>query len=326
MNSLKRQRLLVQIAKLYYEEEYSQEEIAKALDLSRPYVSKLLNVAKEEGIVRIQVVDPLNIETALEQKIRERFSLKKAIVVPTDTSGDPLTHVAEAGARYLDTILKDGDIIGASWGRTLFACSEALHQRTDLTDIRSVILCGAVSDASQTTFSTDIINNFSRKLGASCFMLPVPAVVDTKEVKELLQKDGSLAQAIQLWEETQVALLTVGSFGQQNALYRAGFLSEADMTKLEGMGAVGDICSHVIDIDGKICDEELDARSMGISLEALKEKEQRICVAQGFSKVNSICGALRGGIINVLITDEETAERVLVRLDAVETAEAFSGE
>ena len=180
MKNLKRQRQLVQIAKLYYEENFRQEEIAKTLSLSRPYISKLLQAAKDEGVVRIQVVDPLNVETALEQTFRERFSLKKAIIVPTDPSTNPQGRVAEAGARYLDSIIEDGDIIGTSWGRTVFTCSEVLHLRTDLKNISSVLLSGAVSDTSQTVFTAEIAANFSKHLGATSYVLPVPAIVDSK--------------------------------------------------------------------------------------------------------------------------------------------------
>ena len=82
-------------------------------------------------------------------------------------------------------------------------------------------------------------------------------------------------------------------------------------------GAVGDICSHVIDIEGNLCDRDLDARTMAVSLENIKNKKYRIGVAQGFSKADSLCGALRGGIINVLVTNEETAERILSNLDRI---------
>ena len=90
---------------------------------------------------------------------------------------------------------------------------------------------------------------------------------------------------------------------------------DSDLQRLEKEGAVGDICSHVIDFDGNICDSELDARTLAIPLDVIKKKKYRIGVAQGFSKADSLCGALRGGIINVLVTNEETAERMLNRMD-----------
>ena len=193
MKNFKRQRLLVQIAKLYYEEGYGQEKIASTLNLSRPYVSKLLNAAREEGIVRIQVIDPLNIESNLEREFRERFHLLKAIIIPREEDGERLKHVGEAAARYLNEIIEDGSVIGTSWGGTIYECSKALIPRKDLNDLVSVQLCGGVSDMSQTVYASPIADNFSALLGASSYMLPVPAVVDSKEVCDILKKDGSIA-------------------------------------------------------------------------------------------------------------------------------------
>lgn len=317
MKNFKRQRLLVQIAKLYYEEGYGQEKIATALNLSRPYVSKLLNAAREEGIVRIQVIDPLNIETALEKEFRQRFGLLKAIIIPREEDGQRLKHVGEAAARYLNEIIEDGSVIGTSWGGTIYECSKALIPRKDLNGVISVQLCGGVSDVSQTVYAAPIADNFSNILGASSFMMPVPAVVDSKEVSEILRTDGSIASVFQKGINADIALVTAGTFGQRSALYRAGYLKEADLDRLKQKGAVGDICSHVIDIEGNLCDRDLDARTMAVSLENIKNKKYRIGVAQGFSKADSLCGALRGGIINVLVTNEETAERILSNLDRI---------
>ena len=317
MKNFKRQRLLVQIAKLYYEEGYGQEKIAAALNLSRPYVSKLLNAAREEGIVRIQVIDPLNIESAMEREFRKRFGLLKAIIIPREEDGERLRHVGEAAARYLNEIIEEGSMIGTSWGGTIYECSKALIPRKDLSEIVSVQLCGGVSDVSQTVYSSQIADNFSSLLGASAYMLPVPAVVDSREVSNVLKTDGGIAKIFQMGRDADIALFTAGQFGHRSALYRAGYLKDPDLEKLEKQGAVGDICSHVIDIDGRICDRELDARTMAISLDSIRKKKYKICVAQGFSKADSLCGALRGGIINVLVTNEETAEYVLTRLESV---------
>ncbi len=315
MKNFKRQRLLVQIAKLYYEEGYGQERIAAVLNLSRPYVSKLLNAAREEGIVRIQVIDPLNIESSLEKEFRQRFGLLKAVIIPREEDGERLRHVGEAAARYLNEIIEDGSVIGTSWGGTIYECSKALIPRKDLNNVVSVQLCGGVSDVSQTVYDSPIADNFSMILGASSYMLPVPAVVDSREISEILRKDGNIAKVFQRGLDADIALFTAGTFGQRSALYRAGYLKDSDLLKLKQRGAVGDICSHVINIEGKICDTDLDDRTMAIPLESIKKKKYRIGVAQGFSKAKALCGALRGGIINVLITNEETAEKILTDLD-----------
>ena len=175
MPDYKRIELLVKVAKLYYENDYSQEMIAKKLGLSRPYISKLLNESKSNGIVRVQVVDPLSIETPLEKNLREHFGLEKVRIVPMSEGTASLSRLGLEAARYLDTILQDGDIIGLSWGATVYECSKALIRRDDLRNIINVQLCGGVSNLNKNVFATEIAQNFSAALRSSSFILPMPA-------------------------------------------------------------------------------------------------------------------------------------------------------
>ena len=142
MPDYKRIELLVKVAKLYYENDYSQEMIAKKLGLSRPYISKLLNESKSNGIVKVQVIDPLSIETPLEKNLREHFGLEKVRIVPMSEGIASLSRLGLEAARYLDTILQDGDIIGLSWGATVYECSKALIRRDDLRGTKAGTLCG----------------------------------------------------------------------------------------------------------------------------------------------------------------------------------------
>lgn len=311
MKDYKRIELLVKVAKLYYENDFSQELIARKLNLSRPYISKLLNEAKEQGIVRVQVVDPLSTESPLEQKLRERFHLKKVQIVATADGPVSLHRLGQEAARYLDSIVKDNDIIGVSWGSTIYACSQALVQRNNLDNVVAVQLCGGVSNPNKNTFATEIGSNFSVSLGSVSYTLPLPAVVDSKRMKDIVQKDHNIAKIIQYGYDANIALITTGAFGQKSALVHAGYIGHDEMKLLAERGAVGDICSHLIDIHGNICDRDLDERTIAVPLEEIKKKSYRICVAQGLSKVDSMLGALNGGIVNVLITSEETANMIL---------------
>ena len=100
MTDYKKIELLVKVAKLYYENDFSQEMIAQKLNLSRPYISKLLKEAKDNGIVHVQVVDPLSTETPLEQKIRERFQLKNVRIVPMSEGPASLPRLGLEAARF----------------------------------------------------------------------------------------------------------------------------------------------------------------------------------------------------------------------------------
>lgn len=311
MPDYKRIELLVKVAKLYYENDYSQEMIAKKLGLSRPYISKLLNESKSNGIVKVQVIDPLSIETPLEKNLREHFGLEKVRIVPMSEGIASLSRLGLEAARYLDTILQDGDIIGLSWGATVYECSKALIRRDDLRDIINVQLCGGVSNLNKNVFATEIAQNFSTALGSSSFILPMPAVLDSRKMRDLLEEDHNMGKVFQYGRDANIALVTMGSFGPKSALVHTGYISQDKMDELSARGAVGDICTHLIDINGNICDQELDQRTTAVPLEDIRNKKYRIGVAQGLSKVDCILGALKGKIVNVLITNEETAQWVL---------------
>ena len=309
--------LLVNVAKLYYEHGYNQGMIAKKLNLSRPYISKLIAEARSSGIVTIQINDPVQTESVLERDLRQRFALRRVIALPQGGDQKPLTKVGIACARYLNSIVSDGDIIGVSWGATMFAAAQNAVLRQDLSRVTVVQLCGGISNLERSIYAAEIPKLFADALSGSPYILPLPAILDDIQLKQSLLKDQNIGQVMDYAHRANIALFTMGEFGKRNALAQAGYLSGMQMGKLVQAGAVGDICSHYIDIEGKLCDLELDARTIALPLDELKKKDYRIAVAIGDQKVDSICGALRGGHVNVLITNEDTAAAVIRRLDGL---------
>ena len=168
-----------------------------------------------------------------------------------------------------------------------------------------------LSNLNKNVFATEIAQNFSTALGSSSFILPMPAVLDSRKMRDLLEEDHNMGKVFQYGRDANIALVTMGSFGPKSALVHTGYISQDKMDELSARGAVGDICTHLIDINGNICDQELDQRTAAVPLEDIRNKKYRIGVAQGLSKVDCILGALKGKIVNVLITNEETAQWVL---------------
>lgn len=310
----KKIELLIRVARMYYEDTMSQEEIAREISCSRPYISRLLSDAKEMGIVQFKIVPPNGYESEMEQELRESGGLDKAIVVTRKSGISRLAAVSRQAVSYLENVIKEGDIIGFSWGNTIYSVTSLLNQTKHLIDVVAVQLCGGISDLQNNIYSSEIAKNFKDAWGAKPYALVCPAMVDNKMVKDVLAGDTNISKVLEYGYEANVVLVTMGAFGLQNAIYRAGYLKEQDVFKLMEKGAVGDICAHVIDGNGNICDTELDERTVSVPLEVIKKKEHRIGVAVGQNKVECICAAIRGKIINVLITDEETAEQVLKRL------------
>lgn len=305
---IQKMELLVQIARLYYEYNLSQNEIAKKVNLSRPYISKLLNEAKREGIVKIEIHDPLCTENRWERKLREYFGLKKAVVVPKADGENPLQQVGIAAARYLDSILKSGDVIGFSWGRTIYECAKALKRREDLKNTVAFQMCGGVSNLKKNVYASEITKAFVDMLKSSGYLLPFPAIVDSRQLREEIDKENTLQEVLGYADKINVAIMTTGPIDNQCALAKAGYLKPDEIELLRKKGAVGDVCTHVIDAEGRICDEDLDSRTVAVSYENIKRIETRIGVGIGETKVESLLGMLNGKSINVFVTDESTAE------------------
>lgn len=313
MTSSKKIDSLVNIARLYYEHNYTQQMIAEKTGFSRPYVSKLINEARESGIVEIKINDPNMAESQIERELREKFGLKKVIVTPvSDRPGENmLNKLSNALSRYLNIIVEDNDIIGVSWGTTLYLCSANLKVFEEVKNIRVVQMCGAISMTDKDIYASEIPKKFADAFKGTPYLLPLPAVVDDIKVKNAIIKDKNINEILDMGKKANIALYSVGIFDYNRTLSRAGYVSDEKVDELLKKGAVGDMCSRIINIDGQICDEELDGRTIGIELDDLKEKKYSIAVAGGINKARCIHAALNGGYANVLITDEDLARELI---------------
>ena len=309
MESIERIKLMVQVAKMYYEYEQTQQEIANQLEISRPTVSRLLAQCRQEGIVQISIHNPLGYCSDLEEIFREKFGLKEVIISPL-TGDDQLKLLAEVAAKYLYRIVKDGDILGVAWGNTLQNVSKVL-KRKKLSNIKVVQMKGGMGVSGSNIHASQIVEKFSEAYSGKAFFLPVPAIVDTGGVKEAFLSDRSLKRTLEVAGKVNVAIFSIGALTSSAAQVEAGYLTLNEVQSLQSKGAVGDICSRFFTLDGEIADPVLDKRTIGINLEELSSKDYSIAIARGKEKAAGILGALRGGFFNVLITDEETATQVL---------------
>jgi deoxyribonucleoside regulator len=307
---------VVKAAKMYYQLDYSQQVIAKELGISRPSVSRLLQEAKDRGIVQIRIVDPNKGVEQLEDALKEHYQLKECVIADAPLN-DELVIKEEIGrkaAEYLHNIVKDGDIIGATWGTTLHEVARHVEQKS-VHDVHVTQLNGGVSYSETNTYAAEILNYLGRAFNTSPHFLPLPAVVDHVVVKQAIVSDRHIRHVLELGIKANIALFTVGERNEESALVKADYLTGEDVKVLKNKDAVGDICSRMIDVQGNICDEDIDARTIGVELKHLRNKEQSLLVAGGMRKAEGIIGALNGKYANVLITDKYTAQVLLERLE-----------
>ena len=302
---------IVEAAKMYYILDYNQSEIAKKLGISRPTVSRLLQKAKEEGIVQINIVDSSINSEELSNELEQKFNLKKAIVasVPQYESHIIKSHLGVAAAEYLHEIVKDGDIIGVTWGTTLYQVAIDLKQKY-VNDVQVVQLKGGVSHSEKSTYASEIMYLFGKAYNTPPMHLPLPVIVDHIVVKKAMETDRHIKHILDLGKKANIAVFTTGPIKQDSLLFQLGYFSDEDMNMISA-NAVGDICSRFFDKDGQICNESLDDRTLGLDLAEMKKKEYSILVAGGNQKIDSIYGALKGKIANVLVTDQYTARFLL---------------
>ncbi|MFI6875305.1 sugar-binding transcriptional regulator [Streptomyces sp. NPDC050400] len=307
-------RLLVKVARMYHERGVRQPEIAAHLNMSQPRVSRLLKEAVDRGVVRTVVVSPDGVHAELEDALVERYGLRDAVVVEVEGAGaDVIPALAAATATYLDATLKGGDVIGvSSWSATLLEAVKVMRARTPSVAGEVVQLVGGSGSPEVQLHATRLASRLAELTGARPVFAPSAALVGSRELRDLLSQEPAMADVIRSWSRLTLALLGIGSLDPSPLLRRSGnAITDRDQEQLRKLGAVGDVCARYFDADGSPVDAPFNDRLIGIEPDQLREVERRIGVAGGMDKVAAIRGAVRGGWINILITDVEVARHLL---------------
>lgn len=297
-------------AKLYYRDGLSQGEVADRLGVSRPTVSKLVQHAKDRGFVAIEIHDPRETGSALADRLAMRFGLAEVRLAHTAPTGPALTReLGRLGAQLLTDEVDDGDLVGVTWGETMYAVARALTPQPRH-GVEFVQLKGGLSLTPRSTNDFETITSFCRAFDAHARMLPLPVIFDSAEVKRIVEGERHIRHILELGREAPTAIFTVGGISPQAMLFNLGHLTEEERDALAAR-AVGDMCSRFFDAEGEIALPELDERTVGISLPDLRAKRTRILVAGGPAKIRPLEVALRSGYATHLVTDASTAARIL---------------
>jgi len=304
---------LVQIATWYYEENLSQEEIAGRVGLSRSMVSRLLQKAREHGLIEIRVRYPLKTDGALERRLCQTFSLSQASVL-CDPPGDRSTllrRVGELGARCLQQRLHDDISIGVGWGTAVSEVVRAMPVSPTV-GAKVIQIIGSIGSDDPTVDGAKMAHSLAQRLGAMSHFLHAPLIVENETTARTLFQDPVIVKTLVKASKVQVALLGVGTTDPvSSGLRRAGYFSAADLKKLQQAGAVGDMLGYLLDAQGRPLDISINRRVIGTNLETLRSIPVVIVVAGGAPKVPAILAVLRGGYADVLATDAATASAIL---------------
>jgi DNA-binding transcriptional regulator LsrR (DeoR family) len=315
MSRLNELRLIARVAQMYHIERKRQAEIAEHLHLSQATVSRMLKKAEAEGIVRTSIIPPAGMFPDLESGLRERFDLPEAIVVECseDRDGAIMARIGEAGAHLLEMTLDQGEIIGvSSWSQTIFKMVENIHPQKSALAKYVVQTLGGMGDPSVQTHATQLTTRLAKLTGAEPKLLAVQGVTTSREAKLLMSSDPYVRETLDLFGSITLAIVGIGAVEPSELLARSGnIFSARELADLAEAGAVGDISLRFFDKSGKPVKTPLDERVIGLPLEDLANIKRVIAVAGGNKKTEAIAGALRTGVIDTLITDRFTAERLL---------------
>ena len=304
-------KLAINVAKLYYRSDYSQQKIAQELGVSRPSISRLLQYAKDKGYVSIQIIDPVEDMSIMEQRLKDKLHLKDVKIASSTINDEEeiKKYISIAAAQYLDSIIEDGDIIGVGWGTTLYNMSQALIPRS-IKGSQVVQLEGGLSNSEWNNYSREILENFANNFNTVAQYLPLPVIFDNKATKEQVDKDRYIKRILELGRHANIALFSVGTVRPNALFFRLGYTDIQEQEKIQ-RNSVGDICSRFFDVEGRVCNRDLDERTVGITLSELRDKEYSIMISGGEGKINAIKAALKGRYANVLITDQFTGKALL---------------
>ncbi|MEJ5308998.1 MAG: sugar-binding transcriptional regulator [Anaerolineae bacterium] len=311
-------RLMTKVARLYYEQGLRQSKIAESLHLSQSTVSRLLKRAEREQIVRVMVSVPPGVYTDLEEALTTTFGLHDAVVadcVRDDDDESVERDIGRAAAYYLETTLNQGECIGiSSWSSTILAMVNTMQQIPRPIGARVIQILGGAGEPQAKVHAAYLASRLAELVRGKVTFLPAPGLVDSAEVRQVLLSETSINEVIKLFDEITLALVGIGTVEPSPLLASSGnIFSDEELNKLREKGAVGDILYRFFDAEGNPVQTPLAERVTGMDLDQLRRVKRVVGIAGGARKFDAIHGALNGKLINVLITDRFTAERLVQR-------------
>ena len=312
-----RNELLADVAEMYYVDDLTQAEISRAIDMTRSAVSRMLTEARKKRIVEINVRRPLHFDAGLEAALQQRFDLQGAHVL-TAQCGDDYDklrrQLGQSAAGVLKELLRPQMTCGVAWGTTVSTTIEALDV-PDSVPMQIVQLVGVLQSNSHAFNAQALVDIMARKLGGEGTYLYTPFVVENATTAHSIRRIPDVRETLDAGKRCDIALMGIGTVldPAYSSLYQGGHITLETLQQLRQGDAVGDVGGVHIDINGNVAGGDFNDRMVGIAGPDLLAIPIRLAVAGGVAKAEAILGGLRGGYVNLLVTDSETAKAVLGR-------------
>lgn len=315
MPAPRQQDVLVKAARLYYLQDKSQGEIAKALGLSRSTVSRILAAAREQGVVEVRIHHPgaPGRVSELEDALRQVFGIASAVVVVRPSGRAGTDVVAEMAARLFEERVPHITSIGLSWGATIERFVDHVWVEPISTSLQICPLVGGMPTVGTGPAGNTSLEILAGKCGALPFRFESPSVVESRETWVALSGESSIVQAIERAASVELALVGIGSYGvhASKRVVAAMHLNAEELAALEAQHPAGDICGRFYDVQGQLLGSPTSERVIGITLDELARIPQVVGMAGGVEKALGVVGALRTGILDEIVLDDELARAAL---------------
>lgn len=301
-------RKLLKVASLYYREGLTQSDIARQVGISRPVISKMLQSAKEQGIVTIYIKDENAEVVQLANDLARKYGLRDAIVVPSETDyAETQRGLAQGAAGLVSSYLPNIQSIGISWGTTLAKVVDAMPYE-GFSEIMVRPLVGGVASQHVYYDTNHLAFRLSEKLGAGCSYLYAPALAETKELAKVLNQSRLVQRALREAKAVDLALIGVGNPQKSSTWRQLGYMT-AECLRDDAI--IGDAVGSLFDKNGKTIDNKMTERMIGIKVEALEAIPNTMLIAAGSQKARAIQALLSGRCANLLVVDRALAEELL---------------
>ena len=311
-------RLIFKCCSLYYQDRKGQQEICDILGLSRPTVSRMLKLGREQGIVKIEINNPDNLAYGqLERKIERMFGLKEVIIVPSSPIEMGTQHISSAIGRgtleYLSRVLEDGDFAGVTMGMTIQNVTRVDGFINESIKCTFVPIVGGIGERRLDIHSNSLVRKLAHIFGGECVQFFSPAFFSDKNVLEGFLKEKSIRKIFDVYKKINIVLMGIGIPNTEySTLLKTGYIDHQILEDFVRKGAVGDIALRFFNIRGET-EPFLDFndRVAGMSLLQLSKVPRRVGIVGGSQKARAVMGAILGKYINVLITDIDCAESLM---------------
>lgn len=303
---------LTRVASLYHIEGLTQQETANRIGVSRQTIGRMLQQARDLGIVHIEIRSPHAEVESLARKLEKVFGLVEALVVTADRPGDEAAKEAlgRGAAGLVARRIRPGMVLGLGWSTTVVQFVSNLEP-LDTAEIRITQLDGGIPHSRQPTQAAHIIERAAEALDALAVTLMAPLYVDSTDLRNSLVLDSRIAATLELSRHADIATFGIGTVSRRSNLYETGYLTDDLIDELLAEGAVGEILGRFYDENGDLRGTQIASRTIGTELSDLRRIPLSCALAAGEAKVPAILGALRGRFCNTLVTDDHTANALL---------------